>query len=437
MTVTILLHFIKMSFSYFFFQIKFCFTFDPCHGFGTVTRGEFLKKKMFQKLYTSFFIFLFSISFGFSQQLINAEIIHNGELREYSVFLPSSYQAGVSLPMVFNLHGFGSNGAEQLFYTALNTVAETESFIVVTPEGLIRETAIGPPSTHWNAYFGTDVDDLAFLDLVIDLVYTEYNIDLARVYSTGMSNGGYMSYMLACELSDRITAIASVTGSVFNDQLNNCTPSRAVPVMQIHGTNDANVNFNGIPLFAPSIPELVDYWVDHNNCSTTPDIVEIPNINTTDDSTVEKLEYNNGDEGSMVWFYIVENGGHTWPDGFINLPDLVTNRDFNASEHIWEFFSQFVHPNPAEGTMVSANTNIFVDNIKVVARPITQELAITSDASDLLNVRVFDLLGKTVLEMNSSEAQQEILLKIGSIQNGIYIATVETTSGIFTQKVFF
>ena len=173
MTVTILLHFIKMSFSYFFFQIKFCFTFDPCHGFGTVTRGEFLKKKMFQKLYTSFFIFLFSISFGFSQQLINAEIIHNGELREYSVFLPSSYQAGVSLPMVFNLHGFGSNGAEQLFYTALNTVAETESFIVVTPEGLIRETAIGPPSTHWNAYFGTDVDDLAFLDLVIDLVYTE------------------------------------------------------------------------------------------------------------------------------------------------------------------------------------------------------------------------------------------------------------------------
>jgi polyhydroxybutyrate depolymerase len=150
-----------------------------------------------------------------------------------------------------------------------------------------------------------------------------------------MSNGGYMSYMLACELSDRITAIASVTGSVFNEQLDNCTPARAVPVMQIHGTNDATVDFNGIPLFAPSIPELVDYWVDHNNCSTTPNIVEIPNINTTDDSTVEKLEYNNGDEGSMVWFYIVENGGHTWPDGFINLPDLVTNRDFNASEHIW------------------------------------------------------------------------------------------------------
>jgi hypothetical protein len=87
--------------------------------------------------------------------------------------------------------------------------------------------------------------------------------------------------------------------------------------------------------------------------------------------------------------------------------------------------------------MVSANKNIFVENIKVVARPITQELTITSDASDILNVRVFDLLGKTVLEMNSSEAQQEVLLEIGNIQHGIYVATVETTSGIFTKKVFF
>jgi len=395
------------------------------------------KNIMLQKIYTSCFIFLFSISFGFSQQLINAEIFHDGELREYSVFLPSSYQAGQSLPMVFNLHGFGSNGTEQILYSALNAVAQTENFIVVTPEGLVRQTAIGQTGSHWNAYFGTDVDDVSFLSLVIDRVYTDYNIDLARVYSTGMSNGGYMSHRLACELSDRITAIASVAGGVFNEQLDNCSPSRAVPVMQIHGTNDGVVDYNGIPLFAPSIPELVGHWVDHNNCSTVADTIEIANISTTDNSTVEKLEYNNGDEGSKVWFYIVDNGGHTWPDALIDLPGEVTNYDFNASEHIWEFFSQFVHPNPAEGTMILANKNTFVENIKVVARPITQELAITSDVSDILTVRVFDLLGKMVLEMNSSEAQQEVILEIGNVQNGIYVATVETTSGIFTKKIFF
>ncbi|MFK8006946.1 MAG: PHB depolymerase family esterase [Saprospiraceae bacterium] len=392
---------------------------------------------MLQKIYVPFFIFLFSTSFGFSQQLENFEILHDGELRKYSVFLPSSYQTGQSLPMVFNLHGFGSNGLEQILYTSFNAVAEEENFIVVTPEGLIRTTAIGQTGSHWNAYFGTDVDDLSFLDLIIDRVYTDYDIDLARVYSTGMSNGGYMSHRLACELSDRIAAIASVAGGVFNEQLDNCSPSRAVPVMQIHGTNDGIVDYDGIPLFAPSIPNLVGHWVDHNNCSTPADTIEIANISTTDNSTVEKLEYNNGDEGSKVWFYIIDNGGHTWPDATIDLQGEVTNHDFNASEHIWEFFSQFVHPNPAEGTMVLANKNIFVDNIKVVARPISQELAITSNASDILKVRVFDLLGKAVLEMNNAEAQQEVILEIGNIHSGIYVAMVETTSGIFTTKVFF
>lgn len=392
---------------------------------------------MLQKIYTTLFIFLFSISFSFSQQLIDSEIFHDGELRKYSVFLPSSYQVGESLPMVFNLHGFGSNGLEQILYTSFNAVAEEENFIVVTPEGLVRTTGIGQTGTHWNAYFGTDVDDLSFLNLVIDRVYTDYNIDLARVYSTGMSNGGYMSYRLACELSDRITAIASVAGGVFTQQLNNCNPSRAVPIMQIHGTNDEIVDYDGIPLFAPSIPDLVGYWVDYNNCSTPADTIEIANISTTDNSTVKKLEYNNGDEDSKVWFYVVDNGGHTWPDATIDLPGTVTNHDFNASEHIWEFFSQFVHPNPAEGTMVLANKNIFVDNIKVVARPTSQELAVTSNESDILNVRVFDLLGKTVMEMNSRETQQEIIFEIGNLQSGIYVATVETTSGIFTTKVFF
>ena len=392
---------------------------------------------MHHKIYTSFSIFLLSVSFCFSQQLISGTTSHDGETREYSVFLPSSYQAGQSLPMVFNLHGFGSNGNQQNFYTALNIVAEAENFIVVIPEGLYRTTPIGQEGTHWNAYFGTDVDDLGFLNLVIDLVYTDYNIDLSRVYSTGMSNGGFMSHRLACELSDRITAIASVAGGVFNEQLDNCSPSRAVPVMQIHGTNDNIVEFDGIPLYAPSIPDLIGHWVDHNNCSTPADTIEIANISTTDNSTVEKLEYNNGDDDSKVWFYIVENGGHTWPDASINLPGEVTNHDFNASEHIWEFFSQFVHPNPAEGTMILSNKNILVKNIKVLARPISQELVITSDASDILNVQVFDLLGRTVLESNSSKPEQEMVLEVGRIQNGIYVATVKTTSGIFTTKVFF
>ncbi len=392
---------------------------------------------MLRKIYASLFILLFSTSFCFSQQLINGTISHDGETREYSVFLPTGYQPGESLPMVFNLHGFGSNVTEQIFYSALNGIAQAENFIVVTPQGLVRTTSVGQTGTHWNAYFGTDVDDVGFLSLLIDKTYTDYNIDLARVYSTGMSNGGYMSYRLACELSDRIAAIASVAGGVFNEQLNNCSPSRSVPVMQIHGTNDGIVNYEGIPLFAPSIPDLVNFWVNHNNCSTPADTIEIADIDMMDNSTVEKLEYKNGDDDSEVWFYIVDNGGHTWPDALIDLPGEVTNHDFNASQHIWDFFSQFEHPNPAEGTIILSNKNIFVENVKVVALPISQELKVNSDQNDILNVRVFDLLGKIVFEINSSVPQQEMLLEVGKIQHGIYVATVETTSGIFTTKVLF
>lgn len=392
---------------------------------------------MVQKIYTSLFLFFFSISMSFGQQLVQYEIMHDGELREYSVFLPSSYQEGQSLPMVFNLHGFGSNVTEQIFYSNLNIVAQEEDFIVVTPQGLVRTTSIGQTGEHWNAYFGTDVDDVDFLNLLIDRVYTDYNIDLARVYSTGMSNGGFMSYRLACELSDRITAIASVAGGVFNIQLNNCSPDRAVPIMQVHGTNDAIVDFDGIPLFAPSIPELVDFWVDLNNCSTPADTIEIPNISTTDNSTVNKLEYNNGDDDAKVWFYIVENGGHTWPDAAIDLPGEVTNHDFNASEHIWEFFSQFTHPNPAEGTIVLSNYNLLVDHINIFANPTSQELTVTSDETDIQNIRVVDMMGRTIIENNSTSPQQEVQLNLGSIPTGIYVATVKTTSGIFTKKVLF
>lgn len=392
---------------------------------------------MVQKIYTSVFLFFFSISISFAQQLIQYEIMHDGELREYSVFLPSSYQEGQSLPMVFNLHGFGSNITEQIFYSNLNIVAQAEDFIVVTPQGLIRTTSIGQTGEHWNAYFGTDVDDVDFLNLLIDRVYTDYNIDLARVYSTGMSNGGFMSYRLACELSDRIAAIASVAGGVFNIQLNNCSPSRAVPVMQVHGTNDDIVAYDGVPLFAPSIPELVNFWVDLNNCSTPADTIEIPNISTTDNSTVNKLEYNDGDDDAKVWFYIVENGGHTWPDAAIDLPGEVTNHDFNASEHIWEFFSQFTHPNPTEGTIVLSNNSIMVDNINIFVNPTSRELAVTSDEMDIQNIRVVDMMGRTIIEDNSSSPQQEVQLNLGAIPTGIYIATVKTTSGIFTKKILF
>lgn len=390
---------------------------------------------MITKIYATTLIFLLSISWSFSQQLIDGTLNHDGNVREYKVFLPSSYQDGDVLPLVINMHGITSDATQQIFYSGLNAVADTANFIVVTPEGLIGTTSWGQTATHWNAYYGTGVDDLGFLDLLIDKMFTNYNIDLTRVYATGMSNGGFMSYRLGCELSNRIAAIASIAGSIGLQQENNCSPPRPMPVMEVHGTNDLIVPFNGVNLFSPSNQEIIDLWVTHNNCDASPDTIAIPNTNTTDDSTVEILKYKNGDEGSEVWFYIVENGGHTWPGSIINLPGLVTNQDFIASEHIWEFFKQFTHPNPDAGIILS-DKNLLIENINIVARPSAKELSITSDTNDIQRVQLYDMLGRRILDNNRLN-DYEVNINVPNILSGIYIVTVETDNGMVTKKVLF
>ncbi|MEM6967463.1 MAG: PHB depolymerase family esterase, partial [Bacteroidota bacterium] len=356
--------------------------------------------------------------------------------REYTVFLPSDYQEGVSLPMIFNLHGFGSNGTQQLLYSTFNLVADTANVIVVYPEGLDRTTSFGWNGTHWNSYFGTDGDDLGFLNLLIDQVYTDYNIDLTRVYSTGMSNGGFMSYRLACELSNRITAIASVTGNATFEQLDNCTPSRPVPILQIHGTDDDIVPYNGTPLFSPSIPDLIDFWVTYNNCDTDPIVVDIDDTDMTDNSTAQILQYNNGDDDSEVWLYVVDGGTHTWPGAAANLPGSVTNFDFNSSIHIWDFFKKYTHPNPDAGTIVSTKNELF-QNVEIFAQPTYKKLIVRSDRDDIQNLRLWDVMGKLVLEDNQLIGQRALNIDVPNIQTGIYVVTVETSAGAISKKVFF
>ena len=115
----------------------------------------------------------------------------------------------------------------------------------------------------------SDVDDIGFLNSLIDFLGNEYNIDLDRVYSTGFSNGGYMSYTLACELSDKIAAIASVTGSMYINQPILCNPERPIPVMQIHGTMDLTVPYIGSNT-SESINDVISFWVNFNECSNDP-----------------------------------------------------------------------------------------------------------------------------------------------------------------------
>ncbi len=274
-------------------------------------------------------------SYATSQSLVTKTLMHDDLEREYQVYLPASYDSSMEVPLVLNFHGLGSNATEQQLYSALNQVADTAGFILVAPQGT---EYLG--RTHWNVggfTVGSTVDDVGFVDAMLDSLLLDYAIDSDRVYSTGMSNGGYMSYLLACQLSDRITAIASVTGSMTPPMLTDCDPQHSTPVMQIHGTADPTVPYSGA-VFSESIPDVMSYWSSYNGCDSV-EMMEIPDINEADGSTVDRFSYTPCDADVENVLYRVNEGRHTWPGSPLNFPG--TNYDIVASVEIWNFFRQY------------------------------------------------------------------------------------------------
>ena len=296
-----------------------------------------------------------------AQTTVSGGFMHGGIQRDYLLYIPAIHDPATAVPLVFNLHGYTSNNLEQLYYGDFRGIADTANFIIALPNGTLDQLG----NRAWNSFGTSTVDDLGYITALIDTIAAQYNVDADRVYSTGMSNGGFMSYDLACFRSQRFAAVASVTGSMITPRFATCAATHPVPVMQIHGTADPTVNYNGGSGVA-GIEAVVAYWVQQTHCNAAPVITPVPNINTTDGCTAEHYVYSGGDAGSTVEFFKVLGGGHTWPDAIVDIG--VTNHDFNASREIWRFFSQYglavltgiadnaagdvpftVAPNPANG----------------------------------------------------------------------------------------
>lgn len=338
--------------------------------------------------------------------------------RNYILYVPAIYDGANAVPLVINLHGYGSNAAQQNVYGNFKNLADVDNFLVVHPNG--TNDFSGTP--YWNSFAGGGtVDDVAFISGLIDTLSKNYNIDPAKIFSTGMSNGGFMSYRLACELNNRISKIASVTGSMNTTLQGTCSPGAPIPVMQIHGTNDPTVSYNG-SFGVVAIEDVVDYWVNNNNCDTAPIVESLPDINTSDNSTVERYTYANGDAGSSVIFYKVIGGGHTWPDALFPIPAYgPTNRDFNASQVIWEFFKgePFVginDRNALEGISIKYNNEVLRVNIpESIRKP---------------NIQILNTVGQVIISSLSTE------ISTTNLSTGLYFVNVQSEIGKYSQSFF-
>jgi polyhydroxybutyrate depolymerase len=260
-------------------------------------------------------------------------ITHDGLQREYILYVPASYTGDESVPLLFNFHALGSNAQQQMGFGDFRPIADSDGFLVAHPQGTQNDRGLNA----WNnGNIGDpDVDDVGFTAAMIDSIAADYNIDRARVYATGMSYGGFFSHNLAGLLSDEIAAIAPVSGSMTQQMVNVSDPVHPTPVMQVHGTEDPLVRYEPPSPFL-TVAELLQYWVDYNNCNPTPSITQLPDVNPDNGITVEHVVYGGCDSNVNVEHLKIIGGTHAWP----RIVGEVGN-DVDASEEIWNFLSRY------------------------------------------------------------------------------------------------
>ncbi|MGE5625852.1 MAG: alpha/beta hydrolase family esterase [Bacillota bacterium] len=271
--------------------------------------------------------------------------------RSYLIHLPDPLPRG-PLPLVVVLHGGGGSAEGTEKQTGFDAVADQHGFIAVYPNGTDR----GHPLMKmmgkegmltWNA--GTccsyasehNVDDVGFIRAVVADVEKSHTVDPKRVYATGISNGGMMSYRLACEASDLFAAIGPVSAVL---EISPCRPTNPVAVVHIHGAQDENVPLKGgvgakqlgTKEIRKPVQDTIDFWVKEDGCSTNAKS-ELPGV--------ERVNYSGCAAGAEVDYYVIQDGGHAWPGGkqmagFLDKPSNA----LDATSIIWDFFSKHAKP---------------------------------------------------------------------------------------------
>ncbi|MBN2077840.1 MAG: hypothetical protein JW838_02670 [Spirochaetes bacterium] len=278
------------------------------------------------------------------------EVNHGGRERGALLYVPARPLAG-NVPLLLVLHGGGGKGRGMISLTRgrFNELAERDGFLVAYPDGIGR---------HWNDFrddpidyaHRNNIDDVGFIRALIDAIAARHPVDGKRVFATGISNGGFMCYRLACELGDRIRGVAVVTANHPEGAKERCRPARPVSVMILNGTEDPLVPYHGGHVTVlkrkrgaiVSTDETVAFWAGANACSAAPRREALPDADPGDGTRIERITYRDCGEGTSVILYRIIGGGHTWPGGKPYLSERIVgrvSRDIAACDVIWKFFT--------------------------------------------------------------------------------------------------
>ena len=268
----------------------------------------------------------------------------DGIARTYVLNLPPNYYESSGFSLVIAMHGGGGNANQFETTSKLTEKANASEFIVVYPEGVKSTGPLGVRT--WNAGGCCDyardhnIDDIKFIEELIDTLLTTYSINPKKVYATGHSNGGMLSYRLACEIPSKIAAIATSGCSMVVTQP--CNPSRAVPVLHMHSVLDEKVPYTGgvgiSGAYYPPIDSVLNIWSLTNTCTTPAEVL-------IDDANYKFTEWSDCSNNVTIQYYLTQDGGHGWPGGLPGGPNSDTpSVVINANDLLWTFFQQYELP---------------------------------------------------------------------------------------------
>lgn len=258
--------------------------------------------------------------------LFNSVLSHDGLARQFIVYVPTNYNTDTDYPLMINFHGFGGTASDFVETADMRSLAESENFIVVYPQGTLLG---GYP--HWNSSAPSSdnkssVDDIGFVEALIENISSTYSINENRIYAAGYSNGGFMSYYLACN-STKFAAIGSVAGTMIDDSYQNCNALVPTAMINIHGTADSVVLYEGDSYGSTAIKDVVTWWKNFNSCLNE-------DVLTNQNGSIEQQIFYDDSGNPYVQHIKIYDGGHYWSD-------KLNFNGKNTSELIWDFVSQF------------------------------------------------------------------------------------------------
>ena len=356
---------------------------------------------------------LFNTFLSSAQSFINKTIDFDGLIREYSIYIPSSYDGTSSLPLLFNFHGGNANITSQQAISDMRPIADTANFIIVYPQA--RTDPSDGNSRNWIPKSPDSFDDVPFVSLLIDSIASNYLINQNRIYACGYSLGGDFTFELACKLSNRIAAIGVVARTMQANPESYCAPVHPTGVLTILGTSDNNSLYNGITYngieYYLSADATHAYWAKYNNCGMDP-------IMNSVSPSVERYTWSTAEGCTYVEELKVIGGGHDWPGSFGNMT-------INSDLEIWQFVSRF----DINGLMGCSTSSISdnsgqVPKFRIYPNPVQNTLTIELSPVKQSTYELYSMIGELVVsgELNatlntidlSSLAPNSYMLKVNN-----------------------